>query len=1008
MSTRESIRTHSLSADPRIRWCTTLLLPLLLLALGGGEAWGQEGNLTGLVVDARTGQPLANVQVSVDGTHRGTLTNEEGRFLITGLEPGEVTVSLVRMGYGTVTRSVQVGEVGLRFEMEPTAVALDELVVTGTPGAVQRRSVGNAITSIRGDDVTEVAPVRNMTDMLSGRSAGVMVLNASGQAGSGPQITMRGRSSMGLAGEPILYIDGIRVDNSAGTGPGFGASISRLNDIRPEDIERIEVIKGPAASTLYGTEAANGVIQVITKQGRRGDVQFELSIGQGANWFRNADERTYTNFWENPNSGEILSANLVEVQQQRGSPVFRTGHVQQYSLTASGGSEEVRFYASVNVDEDQGIDPDNQARVAGGRARIRFLASDALSADLSLGYTNSRIGLAEEGYSGVLARAQLGNPRDLDGPTQGFFLAPPDPVRRVFNLSQDVNRFNVGLQVDQQTFPWLRQRLALGLDFADETDEQLTPRLGAEDAQFFGDLEAQGRKVKNEREVLTSTVDYGATATFPLSDAFESSTSVGLQFFRTATDFSELEGRGFPAAGVTTIAGAAENFGSDDFVETTTVGVYVQQQFGWDNRLFLTGAVRADDNSAFGQEFDFVTYPKVGASWVISEEGFWKVDPLNSLRLRAAFGASGQPPAPFSALRSFRPVPGHGGQPAVTPQFPGNPELKPERGEELELGFEAGFLQDRVGIDFTYYRQRTKDALVSRDAAPSTGFFPGQQFINVGEIENTGVEFSLTSNLLETENVRWDASFSLATNNNEVIDLGLDDVEFLTTSFGLVRQQPGFPVQALFLKKVLSADLDASGNPVNVLCDGGAGNAPMPCDQAPEVFIGQHTPTYEGAFRSSLHLFDRIRVHALVDFKGGHVQYNDAIWFRCRVTRVCEINHFPERFDPVRVAEFDIFGSGSSAQDVEDSDFAKLREVSVTYDLPDRWAAAFGARAVSVSVAGKNLATWHKDDFTGVDPETFVASQLGFSKTSTLDWMIVHPGTLPQPTHFLFKARVQF
>src|SRR5207237_4054059 len=221
-------------------------------------------------------------------------------------------------------------------------------------------------------------------------------------------------------------------------------------------------------------------------------------------------------------------------------------------------------------------------------------------------------------------------------------------------------------------------------------------------------------------DVLNSTVDYSANATHSLF-GLGTTTTGGFQYFRRNTVLLSATGNQFPSTGITSIAGAAQRLGSSDAIENVTVGGFGQEKISWRDRVFLTGAVRFDRNSAFGAGFKSVAYPKVSASWVVNDESWWHLKAVDAFRLRAAFGASGQQPQAFAALRTFQPVTGQAGQPAVTPQFVGNPDLGPEKSRETELGFESSMLDHRVGVDFTWYDKTTRDAIVLRDVAPSSG-----------------------------------------------------------------------------------------------------------------------------------------------------------------------------------------------------------------------------------------------------------------------------------------------
>jgi TonB-linked SusC/RagA family outer membrane protein len=949
-----------------------LRLSLLLLFLGAVAGPGgllrpvtleaQAGLVGGTVVDRNTLQPLSGAQILVEGTNLGALTNEGGRFLIRGVSGTEVTLQVILMGYGTETVQVQVGTTDLRILLGEAAVELDELVVTGTAGDTRRRVLGNAVSQIDAADATEL-PIQSVTELLNGRATGVVVQQGSGVAGTTSEIRIRGRSSLReVSDAPLIYVDGIRVNNRMSGGFGDPAT-SRLDDIDPANIESIEVIKGPAAATLYGTEASNGVIQIITKRGATGPARWNFTLRQGLSYFNDAASRLDENYGTN-SSGSVISVNMVEEEEQRGSPIFSTGHDQFFNMSVNGGTDVLQYYVSGSGNFNDGVTPDNAGHRYNARMNLGFAPAEKIRVRVNSDLVVSRFRLPMMGNEGVLPSLQRGSPSTLNDPRRGWQTAPPETLYRAYHYNQDVNRFTAGFTFEHEPTDWFSHRLTGGMDFTDQASVYYTPRLGEQDAQFFSPEDASGSKDVSREEVLYTTLEYTGTVSLPVTEDLQSNTSGGFQLYQRNIQFMEAEGQGFPATGVKTIAGAGTyQRGRDDFVENNTVGFFLQEQIGWQDRLFLTAAIRADDNSAFGENFDLVYYPKVSASWVVTEESFWSVDWINSLRFRGAYGESGQQPDAFAALRTFEARPDPTGVAAVTPQSAGNPDLGPERGKEIELGFDMSLFNGRMDVDFTYYNQKTTDAILSRNVAPSTGF-AGTQFVNVGEIANSGFEVGLNALVVDSRDVDWDLGVSLNTNDNEITKLGIDgwlDIGWTT------RHQEGYPVGSFFASKVLSADLDADGTAINAMCADGEGGA-IACEDSPWVYLGRPTPDFEGSFNSSVTLFDRIRIRGLVDFQTGQSKYLTDRWNRCAWRQNCEINYYPERFDVRAVVAAQNGGWNEFQWWIQKADFARLREVSVDYTLPAEWVAKIGATSGMISLGGRNLGVWTK--YPGLDPET--------------------------------------
>ncbi|HWK90567.1 MAG TPA: TonB-dependent receptor, partial [Longimicrobium sp.] len=847
------------------------------------------------------------------------------------------------------TRTVQVGEADVRVALTEAALALDALVVTGTHGGAEKRTLGNVFTTIDAAEIVRNQPVGSVAELLNARTPGVVIIPATGNVGTGSRIRVRGVGSLSLAQEPLVYVDGVRVNNQAATGPinqGFGSnSISRFNDINPEDIESIEVIRGPAAATLYGTEASNGVIQIITKRGVAGATHWDFSMRQGALWFANADSRVWTNYGTRA-GGVVDSIDIVELEEAAGRPIWQTGSVQSYNLSVSGGSASVRYYVGGGLDRDEGIDANNTLRRWNARVNLTAEPRSDLDIRASAGFVSGRTHLPlEAGGGGSAWTSFFANPANLDpladgiaNPRRGFHSATPEGYRYAYQDWQDLDRFTGSVEVTHRPLTWLQHRLSMGLDLTREDNVELVERM--DDPQFtyfFSQGEIRGYRDETTRGTTFNSVDYSATASFSPSARMSSSTTVGAQMFRRYFEFVSASGSDFPVRGLRAVSAAAVRLGSQNYEEDVTVGVFGQQQFGWNDRLFVTAALRADDNSAFGENFDLVYYPKLSASWVVSEEPFFTFGWVDALKLRAAYGESGQQPVYNAALRTYSVVPGPGDISAVTPNLVGNPDLGPERGAEVEMGFDLGLLDNRVGLEFTYYNKRTKDAILLRDIAPSTGF-AGQQYFNAGTIANSGIEMLLRGTPLMTRNAELELVLNFASNHNEITDLGIPGLDTVQSGT-YVRHVVGYPAGAWWEKKVVGATFDATGRLVagSEQCDNGEGGT-VACTSAPRLFLGRPTPNRELAFMPTLTLFNRLRISAMVDRKSGYHKLDGNLRVRCVLFLRCRENWYPTEFldDPAWLAQTQRGGTYVNGL-INDASFTRLRELSATYTLPGDW-----------------------------------------------------------------------
>lgn len=1018
MRTERSIGALSCRSWSRL-W--TAALVMLSMAAGGARLEAQQTTVSGVVVSAESLQPLAGAAVQVVGTQRGVTADAQGRFMIQNVDQESVTLRVSMLGFRSVTVEAQPGQADLEVSLEPSAIELDRIVVTGTAGDRSKRSLGNTVATVNASEVVEKAPVSNVAEVLNGRTAGVAIIHTTGMVGGGNRVRVRGAGSFSLSNEPLVYVDGVRVNNSQTSGPinqGFNSrGISRWNDINPEDIESIEVIKGPAAATLYGTEASNGVVQIITKKGRLGDTQFNLSITQGmSSW--NPESRLWTNYFDvdgdyDPNDpSTVETIDIVELEDQRlGSctradddfftkcptrSIWRTGHQQQYDLSASGGSESIRYYVSGGYENTTGVDYDNDRKQYSGRVNISATPSDKIELSGNIGYTTGRTNLAwEAGGGGATWTTFYARPDQIEKANRGFWSWTPEMYEQLIDTWQDLERTTLSLNVEHRPADWFSHRLNIGRDYTREDDVELMYH----DERWLDldDFADRGYRQQWDRSTDYTTVDYSGTFRFLATPDLESNTSIGGQFYRRYYEEIYAYGEGFPVEGLSSMDATTQNReNGGTSVENVTLGAFVQQQFSWQNRLFLTGALRADDNSAFGQDFDLVTYPKVSGAWVVSEEPFWSVDAISTLRLRAAYGESGLQPDAFVALRTFDPAPGPGGGGTVTPDNLGNPDLGPERGKEFEAGFDAGLFNERLALEFTFYDKRTTDAILLREIAPSTGF-SGRQHVNAGEIRNRGIELLVRGTPWQTERHGLDLDFHIATNSNEVRSLGdITDENFISVG-DFNRHQIDHPVGAWFGQRLVSAELDADGNATNIMCEDGEGGT-VACEDAPSLYLGRVTPKVEGGFGATLTLFDRFRLFSQFDFKTGFSKLDGNLRVRCWFFSECEENWFPQRFDPVRIAGIQ---QGYVDVLIDEADFLKLREVSLSYDVPTVWSSQFGAEGATITIAGRNLATWTK--FDGLEPESvFNGGSRGGNHA------LWEQNVLPQLTQFTATVNLTF
>ncbi len=972
---------------PLIRSRGRLVMAVVLAACAIAPPVHAQGSgaIAGVVVSERTGAPLGDAQVTA-ANHAGVVTTDgAGRFRVTGLPAsGTVEITVRRLGYSPRTVTGTIGQTDLRIALAERALELGGVVVTGTAGVTEKRAIGNAVSTVNASEIVSTQPIRSFQDLLVGRASGVSVVGSSGQVGTGSRIRVRGASSLSLNNNPLIFVDGVRVDNTQASGPttqGFGSqSISRWNDFSPDDIESIEVIKGPAAATLYGTEAAAGVLQIITKRGAASRPVWNVTLRSGGNWVPDWRTRFADNYGTVPRVGGGLDTVSISTKQLNdslranfGRDIFETGQLQGLNLSVGGGTPTLRYYLGVGYEENQGAEPVNRLNRSNVRLNLTAAPNDKFEVSSSMGYTTGRTYLPyEAGGGGATWGTYFSSPSFLysgvnPGNLQlGFRSGPPDIYYQAYNNFQDADRFTGSITVAHKPIRWLNHRMIVGLDRLAEDNQSLSPRndfIGSQYAAFSGlAAPTNGSMAVQTRDVLVTTVDYLANVDFQVSGDWRSVSSAGGQFFGRKSLFRSVSAQGFPAAGLTSLAAAAiRDIGGDELFENNTVGAFIQQQMIWNDRLYITGAMRADDNSAFGTNFDVVTYPKLSASYVLSEEPAVPMPTwVNDLRVRAAYGGSGQQPGAFDAVRTYSAVGGF-----LTPANAGNPDLGPERSLELELGLDAGLLDDRLSVELTYFNGTTRDAILARLAPPSAGF-PGTQFFNAGQVDRSGLEWLFRYQPVSTENVTLDLTLSGSSLGYEIVSLGTGtDVVSLASN---IEHRVGYAPGAWWDRRIVSADYDPATNAVsNVMCDDGNGGS-VACATAPRVFLGNTIPTREGSFGIAGTFFRNWRVNVFFDYRGGYKKLDGNDRVRCSLFNLCHINYYAPQggYEPELIAAHR-GGTAYTHHLIHDASFTRLRELSVTYTLPPLLTNTLRTTRADVTLAGRNLALWTK--FPGIEPE---------------------------------------
>jgi TonB-linked SusC/RagA family outer membrane protein len=1003
----------------------------LVLTLLPAVARAQNATLTGRVVDNATGQPLSDVRVIVAGTPRGSRTNEDGRFQIVGVPTGSIQIRAVRIGYEAQARTVTIGASGtetLDFSLRAAATTLDQVTVTATGETQRRRESGVSTAKIDSSQVN-MASVQNFSDVLSSRAAGVVVQQAGGTTGGASRIRIRGSNSINLANDPLLIVDGVRVNNnpnSSAIGVG-GQTPSRFNDINPEDIENVEVIKGPAAAALYGTAASNGVIQVTTKRGKSGRARWLTNAEYGTLRQQGDYQHNYRQIGTNVNGSRNTDCNLDNQVRAVCTPKadsllnilpialaspFRDGWREQYGTNVSGGSDVTQYYVGSDFEREEGVYAVNWLTKANVRANVNAQVRPNLQFSVNGGYTGSRLRLPQNDNDvlGAISGSLIGKAFDCHTAAQTAAGLPPNdvtcgtdtlsrgyrnpnyPATRIFAIDtrQNVERLIGSTQANWQPKSWLSVIAVGGMDLIERYDQETLPQ-GA--VTLFN---PEGYRQVNRAEIRTYSGNTSATGTFGLREDLRSVTTLGAQWNREAFSRTDAFGDAL-LPGTSSLAGTSSLFSvGESNSDIITLGYIATERLEWRDKVFFTGGLREDKNSNFGVNLPFVKYPSAQLSWVIGEEPFFpKVSAINSLRLRTAFGESGQRPDFRQADKYFNPVAVNiqGNEVSgITLGGAGNTNLKPERTREFEFGFDASLIGDRVNFEFTHYAKQTRDALIGRVLAPSLGA-TNTQLVNLGRVDNKGYEYLVDVKGLNTDRIKFDITFNGSVNDNKVVNLGTGITPII---FGLggatQRHQNGYPLGGYWDWALVSyADKNGDGIISRVNCPtynatpnpqiaGGPACEVVLSDTA--VYLGNPLGRSELAITPSLTLFNWLNIRALFDHRGGLTLNNSTEFFRCSTSSsICQ-GIETKSASLLEQAKAISTRMGSRGAYFENANFTKLRELAFTVTLPQSFASSIRATNASITLSGRNLHTWTK--YTGLDPELNTSSAQNFNTADFL------------------------
>lgn len=931
----------------------------MVLFLVPSLAAAQDGTITGQVIDDQTGVDLPGANILVEELGIGAATDANGIYEIEDVPPGSYTVRASFIGYlmDTQAVTVQAGEtVTVNLALEPDYAGLEEVVVTGIASSTSKARAAIAVSRVNAEELTTLNTYQDFSQLIGAKVAGLSVLPASGNVGGGVRFNVRGGGGLNGQGQPIIYIDGVRISNNEIVGFGAGGQgTSQLADLNPEDIASVDILKGPASTAVYGTEGANGVVLITTKRGR-------LQQGGGIN------VRYKGSFGYNTQLREYSESDYVTASDA--NAIFRDGDIRQHTLSVSGGSEHVTYFASFDNRFEQGIIPNNEGDRTSFRANFNAFPSEKVTLKASAAYTLNEM-MRPDNDNNIFGF--LGNTLLFSVPyafTDSLSVNAIDDRRRI-------NRFLGSAEATYAPIRNLEFAATVGFDGSNLRQDRTFPQDRSYSGVVNGERNFYGYGSERWNGHVSARYNYtivsGLTATSILGGQFLDSKV--RTAFGTAQDFS---------TSLITNMGAGNDLQllDEGYTNERQGGLYGQQELSYLDTYFLSFILRRDFASAIGVEAPSIMYPNIRGAIRFDQFAFTP-DLFELLKLRAAYGEAGNLPGLLDVQRLRYGAKSSGFGAGATIDEVGNPELVPERVREFEVGLDMEMF-NRFSVEGTYFRTFTDDSIIDFVPAPSTGFGNQDLERNVGQITAKGFELALGVTPYRSRDSQIDINATYAYQTSEVKDLGGSPPIF--DGFDLNVIEEGLPRSAFYTSEVSGAAFN----------DEGVYTGPELVEDGERQLLGIPFPEHFGGISLNVRLFGGLSVYALADYALGHSVFNSTNAFAASFGNHPEFNRLAtqlgiagsgvaafaapvegvEELDPgtegYRQAanDFALLDHRFDGNYVEEADYIKLREVTVMYDVSDlirRYTGTGTVRHLSVGLSARNVLTSTK--YSNPDPE---------------------------------------
>jgi TonB-linked SusC/RagA family outer membrane protein len=1010
---------------------TTSVLGVFGFLMMSFASLAQNYNIKGKIADSN-GQPMVGATVVLKGTAFGTAANANGDYSFNAnAKAGNYELEFRSVGYSAVTKKIVLGssnDLNVNIEMTEDGMSLDEVVVTGSTLKSTRRELGNSISTVSAQSIRN-SGTNNLAGAIQGKIAGAQVTQNSGDPSGGITIRLRGIKSLAGNSDPLYVIDGVVISNASdnvsqlANASAVGSAVvtqNRLADINPNDIETLNVLNGAAAAAVYGSRASNGVVLITTKRGKSGTPKVTFSTSFSSNELRKkvfastygkqfgfAELRLYpignvsaAQIAANPGTTTVgiirdgattnLATNLVDVTRyDYQDQIYQTGYGNDNNLSVSGGSDKTQYFASVSYLKNNGIVKGTDFQRYGLRMRVDQRLNNWAKMSVGLNYTNSSSNEKPNGnvfYSPVNSFTITNNiwdlnNRDAAGKLQRVERARINPLSVIEDMSftQDVSRTINDIQFNFTPLAGLSIDLVTGIDSYSQTGNNTINRYPyAAEATAAGvplgaNLYPDGYAGQASNKVTLFNTDLNITYQKQFNDKLKLTATGGFNYQFQKKEFITSGGENLSPF-VTTTRGVSRTITTDYSLDRFYVaGQFIQATVGYDNKLFVTAALRRDGSSIFAESEINQLYPKVSASYVLKEDDNF------TARLRGSFGDAGGVTAlgTYDRFWQFSPSPYLGKTAFVPGTRLANERVRPERMREVEFGGDFGFLKNRVQLGISVYQQNITDLVLNRNIAPSSGGLSKTD--NVGEMQNKGIEITLGGSLIKKKDFEVDANIIFSSNRNKITKLpgGTVNISNSFTAADGIAFVEGQPA-SIFIGRIYARNADGSllltpqglpqsergtqtaGDPVNYTINPRVDGQPSGSTFIRTV-IGNPNPDWTGSFSSNIRYKD-LTFRFLLDAVQGVNVFNADKRTRENVgigsLIEAELRGTAPRGSVLAIGPIEEFR-------VDDGSFVKLREIALSYRLPS---IIKGMSNFNLSVSGRNLISW--DKYNGYDPET--------------------------------------